>query len=827
MKHSFIIFISLAAVAAALVSCAKESDIKNANETSKGKAITINVLAGDDTRTYVEDGDVPVVKWSESDAVTLFEIMDGAVAGYAASNAATLEEGKASFNTTLDWEAEGGSSYQYSAVYPKSAVYDFGDGYYVLYLPENQILEGNNLALNSDILFSTVVDNGATRVADGEDIRFSFRRLGTVVRLTLKGIGSGEKIRQVKLTAPAKVAGTIAYDPVTSTVDPKSAFADYSTNVITLSVDDLTATGSDVVWFRVLPERDWGEDGDQLTIEVATDKNVYKKVIASCPTMKFVDGGLTKFGVNLASSVVEPLPVPYLEDFENGADDWTLLDEDGDGYTWDVVSAMPNSGDYALSSQSYINNYGPLEPDNWAFTPLVQLTTDNYLSFWVRAVDTNYPYEHYAVYIAEGSPLGDAEVLMAETEFPNGEFVDLGEDGVYQRYVLQIPKKYENKAVCIGFRHFNCTDMYWFNLDDVEITEGKPAMGIDAKYEDYLGEWASGAKCYTIAEKVNGVSYTISGLTGQGEYEVEALFENGRLVLYEQTVFSSGTTDVCLQGSSGYFPSYPDGSKVTIFRAEYDAEGNQLNIVAGNTYYMFITYENQTRSKYEYDSIPTALVPYVPDTTTYIFKEDFESEISGWTFIDSDGDGYGWSRMAGLKTYSGSYALASQSYDNTAGALTPDNWAFTPAVTLTSNNYVSFWVRAQDPSWGSEHYAVYITDQTPSEKGLSTCTVLLSEQVYPNGDPVEVDADGYYQRYVIKIPSKFDGKDVYVGFRHFNCTDMFILNIDDVAVSEGSPVTSGSKAAPAVRKAPKAHAPIFQREGTSTREKLVSRDFLR
>ena len=230
-----------------------------------------------------------------------------------------------------------------------------------------------------------------------------------------------------------------------------------------------------------------------------------------------------------------------------------------------------------------------------------------------------------------------------------------------------------------------------------------------------------------------------------------------------------------------------------------------MNILPDNDYiyYIWLNYTDQSYTGQEgYASLPDVLKPYKPDTTSYLFFEDFEEDVSGtWTFIDADGDGYGWmynnSESGGYKlsAYSGSGVLFSQSYNG--AALTPDNWAFTPAISLTSDNYLSFWVVAQDPDWADEHYAAYITETAPSTDNLADCTVLLKEQV----------CSGDYNRHIIQIPDDFYGKTVYIGFRHFNCTDMFYINLDDVGVSEGAPVTSK---APALASAKRAAAPKVQ-----------------
>ena len=806
MKKNVVLSFSMVVAALAVLSCAKEVK-ESPIEKDPAGGITINVLSGSDaTRTMAVDGDIPTIQWVNTDKVMVFEVVDGVEQGIAESDAAVIDgEGRASFSTTLDWEDAEGSAYQYSAVYPSESVAYYENQFYLV-LPAEQALVGNNFSEDSDILFSTPLDHGSSRAADGEDVMFSFRRLGTVVRLRLSGILAGENIRQVTLQAPTNVAGAIVYDPVTSTVDPKSVYDAYSSDTIVLTVDGVEATGDDVVWFRVMCDDDWAA-GEKFNIEVITDKNVYKKEVTLPGAIKFPDGGVTKFGVGLAASQAEALNVPCAWDFEDGADDWTFIDSDGDGFNWFTygLDGYGHSGTNFLASESFDNSYGALEPDNWAFTPPVQLTEDNYLSFWVRALDTNWPEEHYAVYLTLGSPYGTPVELMPETVYPYGQYVEVS--GLYQRYVIRIPEEYENETVCIGFRHFNSYDQYWLLIDDVEIVEGNPIKEPTANYEDYLGEWADGRTKYVIEPKVEGVSYSITGFSGQNGNPVEALFEDHRLVVYEQVVASDDESVTAFQGSDGYFPDYPWVSPSVIFKAVYDEDEDVINIAPSSIeYYMFIYYDAYDQMfDYDYATIPAVLTRYVPDTTTYIYYEDFESgDISAWTLIDANNDGFNWelSDESGFKTYSGSYALTSASYDNNFGPLEPDNWVFTPAIELTSDNYLSFWMCAQDPNWPEEHFAAYIIDSAPTSANLESCTVLVGE--------TQMDGNGYH-RYVAKIPSSFDGKTVYFGFRHFNCYDMFRLNLDDVGITEGAISTSAAPARPApAAKAVQSAAPVMQ-----------------
>ena len=792
MRKSFFALISVAA-AVAVVSCAQEAD--KITEDPAAKGVTINVTAGEDeeTKTAAVDGTVPSVQWLDTDKVSVFEVVDGTVQGAAESNAAVISSGKASFSTTLTWADAGGSSYKYSAVYPAEAVHSSNGDYY-LYLPEVQNLDGNNFSADSDILISTVVDHGSTRVSDAEDVLFKFRRLGTVVKLTLKGITAGEKIRQVILSAPVHIAGSVEYDPVTGTVDPVTALGRYYFDKITLNVDNIVATGSDVVWFRVMCRDDWAE-GAEFNIEVVTDYTIYSKTVTIPTDMKFPDGGVTKLGVSLGSFKKAPLDVPYSEDFESGsADGWFFIDSDGDGYEWGVEDLVKTvSGNYALTSASYVDKVGPITPDNWAFTPPVQLTCDNYLSFWVGAQDTNWKNDHYAIYITETIPyiddLSTYDTLVPETVFPGGDFIELYDDGNYEHFAVRIPDTYEGKVVYIGFRHFNCTDFFELGIDNVSIVEVMPS--VTATYDNYLGKWETTAgEVINIEEKVDGDSYSISGLTGQGAYPVEASFANGIMILKEQVVSSSGDIDIVLQGSEDgvhFYDYFTMPEPATILRAYY--QNGNLTIIPDNLFanYYWNTYTTQsfTSSATDIGSIPNVLKAHLGE---YLFKEGFESGATGWSFFDADGDGNGWQayNKSGYG-HTGDGCLWSFSYFN-GTSYSPDNWAFSPAITLTSGNYLSYW-ESGGSAW-PDHFGVYITTNVPSDSNLDDC-VLLDER--------DVSDSGYAQ-HVIQIPSTYDGQTVYIGFRHFNCYDMYYLYIDDVGVSAFDP-SSSTFPAPAFRNA--------------------------
>lgn len=168
-------------------------------------------------------------------------------------------------------------------------------------------------------------------------------------------------------------------------------------------------------------------------------------------------------------------------------------------------------------------------------------------------------------------------------------------------------------------------------------------------------------------------------------------------------------------------------------------------------------------------------------------QEGFEgSDIpTGWTTIDNDGDGNNWyvlnnsqSSSGGYVVHSGDGHITSASY--ASGALTPDNWLITPAVSLTGSPKLSFWVAGQDPSWASEYFAVYIS--------TTGATVADFTTELTNGT-----ATGDMTEYTVDL-SSYAGQTVYIAFRHYNVTDMFRLNLDDVFVGDNTGIVNPNNA---------------------------------
>ena len=167
-------------------------------------------------------------------------------------------------------------------------------------------------------------------------------------------------------------------------------------------------------------------------------------------------------------------PVLFRDDFENGLDNWTIIDADGDGYTWVLGSECGGiylaeggslagsghneSGDLVVSgSYSNISGVGALTPDNYLVSPQVQLGGS--VSFWAKGQDSSYSEEVFGVAVSTTSNTDPSAFTMVGA--------DMTASGTWTKYTFDL-SAFEGEGY-VAIRHYNVTDMFIFDVDDFTI----------------------------------------------------------------------------------------------------------------------------------------------------------------------------------------------------------------------------------------------------------------------------------------------------------------------------------------------------------------------
>lgn len=183
------------------------------------------------------------------------------------------------------------------------------------------------------------------------------------------------------------------------------------------------------------------------------------------------DDGEDNGGGNGGGGNTENLPTTLNETFDNGIPStWTTIDADGDGYNWRSTLEVTGStladadGNGAVFSQSYDNTDGVLNPDNYLVTPKIYIDGTT-LTWQVAAQDASYPNEHYAVLVGtiENGVFVSKGTLFEETFSGTSKAAT----SFYNRSVSLAD--YKGQSLCIAFRHYNCSDMFYLNIDNVKV----------------------------------------------------------------------------------------------------------------------------------------------------------------------------------------------------------------------------------------------------------------------------------------------------------------------------------------------------------------------
>ncbi len=204
-------------------------------------------------------------------------------------------------------------------------------------------------------------------------------------------------------------------------------------------------------------------------------------------------------------------------DFESSsqANDWTLIDADGDGYNWEYNTYsssatevwLPHSGSSYMTSASYINDVGSLNPNNWMISP--EVTLGGTLTFYASGTHSTDYEEKIGVYVYQGSYSGGTS-----------GFVQVGSDitttSSWAPYTFDLSQYSGTGRIAIV--HHNCSNMYWLKVDDIEYQSYVPGEQ-PISYNVYLdGQLIDNVSSSTFSYNFNNVS------AGQHQCQVSAVY---------------------------------------------------------------------------------------------------------------------------------------------------------------------------------------------------------------------------------------------------------------------------------------------------------------
>ena len=450
--------------------------------------------------------------------------------------------------------------------------------------------------------------------------------------------------------------------------------------------------------------------------------------------------------------------------FEADEEGWTNIDADGDGNEWYNLNPTNNPNNIPghdgslghMTSASY--NGSALTPNNFLVSP--EKAAYSEISFWACGQDASWAAEHFGVAVSTtgNTSASDFTTIQEWTMTAKGSGVaSVGRDGqtrdqgAWYEYTVDL-SAYAGQEIWVAIRHFNVSDMFRLNVDDITLTTGG-AKGDRAPLK------------YVV--KLDGVvdgETTFNGF----QHNVEGMEEGSTHVTAVRPVYISGNGDW----------------------VEYTWTYTSCDNFAGVTDLAAAEQGNDVKLTW---TMPGAPGPGPQPGAGW--TEGFENGLpEGWTIVDGNNDGYTWcltSAIPSTWTYyasltldwyrTGTNAICSGSYINGAGALTPDEYLVMGQQAIGAGTTFSFWAAATDASYPADHFGVFVSDDANTWTSVQEWT-LTAKGGARNGGRESRDGDGaklgtWYQ-YSVDLSAYAGTK--YLAIRHFNCTDQYIMCVDDL-----------------------------------------------
>ncbi len=436
---------------------------------------------------------------------------------------------------------------------------------------------------------------------------------------------------------------------------------------------------------------------------------------------------------------------PNAQGFESGdiPSSWLAVDQDDDGYNFEVWDSFVNSGSYAAASFSYINYVGAAQPNNYLITPQFSATSSTSLSFYVGCSDDEWFLEHYSVLVStSGTAIADfTDNVHEET---------LGSEVAGMFKLVQIDlSAYDGQDIYIAFRHHDVTDQFNVTFDDM-LVEGTAAPNKNwvADFED-----PSDIEQFTMASVPTKLALDATMQDAKEAYD-KAL--SSRKV-NSNKAFQSYTV-------------YRDGSSIATGVTTNYYTDTEMSYGVEHTYKVTAVYdEGESAASNEASATAT-------DPGNIIFFDDFEGGMLGdeYTVVDANSDTYTWEAYNSASyAYSGEYSLNIR----WNSSLAMNDWVFIGPFNLDDAESYGLSFYHKTTSSFPENYSGHITTATD---GSGIVADLFAFENYSNSEYVEWSDE-------FTVPST---GEYYIAFYGYSDADMFRICIDDVMLSgaEGSAV---------------------------------------
>lgn len=268
-----------------------------------------------------------------------------------------------------------------------------------------------------------------------------------------------------------------------------------------------------------------------------------------------------------------------------------------------------------------------------------------------------------------------------------------------------------------------------------------------------------------VDAKVVSINTPVTGINLGNETVTATIKNNGSdpITGFSLKLNVNGT-DVATETYSGTIASLTEEEYTFIATADLSAEGE-------HTITVIVSLTGDTISSNDTASV-TITNTICNIITDFPWEESFTEPLSAcWQNIDADGDGNAWIAA----TLGEEPIVASESKQILLGIfeipLTPDNYLITPQMTLDADYHLSFTIGSIAPNF-AEKYSVLVST---TDADIESFTAIHTETFTSGG-----------QRTVLLDLADYTGETIYIAFRHWDCTNQYVLTLDNVKVFEYS-----------------------------------------